>query len=92
MKITNVNIKNFRLLEDVNISLDDKISLIVGRNNSGKTSVIEVFNNFLSYENTAFVFEDFSISSHLNFNETLDKYKEYSAAKIGKEKDDLEVE
>lgn len=92
MKITNVNIKNFRLLEDVNISLDDKISLIVGRNNSGKTSVIEVFNNFFSYENTAFVFEDFSISSHLNFNETLDKYKEYSAAKIGKEKDDLEVE
>ncbi|MCX7549674.1 ATP-dependent nuclease [Xanthomarina sp. F2636L] len=90
MKIKNVEIKNFRLLEDIQISLDDKISLIVGRNNSGKTSVIEIFNNFFSYENSTFIFEDLSIKSLKNFNEALNKYKEYKALEDGDDKDKLE--
>ncbi|MDE1206739.1 ATP-dependent nuclease [Tenacibaculum larymnensis] len=90
MKIKNVEIKNFRLLEDIKISLDDKISLIVGRNNSGKTSVIEVFNNFFNYENSTFIFEDFSISSHIKFNEAIKKYNEYLILDEGEEKDKLE--
>lgn len=91
MKIKNVEIKNFRLLEDIKISLDDKISLIVGRNNSGKTSVIEIFNNFFSYENSTFIFEDLSINSHKRFNEALNKYKEYKALEDGDDKDKLEI-
>lgn len=55
MKTKNVEIKNFRLLEDINISLNEKLSLIVNRNNSGKSSVIEVFNDFFSYDNDTFI-------------------------------------
>lgn len=90
MKIKNIEIKNFRLLENIKISLDDKISLIVGRNNSGKTSVIEIFNNFFSYDTSTFIFEDFSISAHKKFDEALKKYIEYKALEDGEEKDALE--
>lgn len=48
MYLSQVNIKNFRRLHDVKISLDREISIFVGANNSGKTSVAEAINFFLS--------------------------------------------
>jgi len=41
MRIKNITIINFRLLENVSIDLEDDITLIVGRNNTGKTSFLE---------------------------------------------------
>ena len=80
MKITKIVIKNFRLLESPEIYLDDAITLIVGRNNSGKTSLTEIFYKFLGPEKSQFRFEDFSISAYDNLIEAVGKYKEYEEA------------
>jgi Predicted ATP-dependent endonuclease of the OLD family len=42
MKIKTIQIQNFRLLKNVTLSLEDNTTVIVGRNNSGKTSLTEV--------------------------------------------------
>lgn len=89
MRITNLEIKNFRLLEHLNIALDNDITLIVGRNNSGKTSVIEVFNNFFGDELNKFRFEDLAVGSFHKYNEALESYREFIEAPEEK-KDELE--
>ena len=48
MRISQVEIKNFRLLADVELVLEDQTTVIVGRNNSGKTSLSEVMRRLLS--------------------------------------------
>lgn len=59
MKIECINIKNFRrLLNNVKIGIDEQ-TLIVGKNNTGKTSVSEVVEKFLT-TGSSFRFEDFS--------------------------------
>ena len=63
MKINNISIKNFRLLEDVRLNVEDDITLIVGKNNTGKTSLFEVVNIFFNEKNN-FSFHDFSNSTY----------------------------
>lgn len=41
MKLTKVTIKNFRLLVDTELEVDSDTTLIVGRNNTGKTSFFD---------------------------------------------------
>lgn len=68
MYIYKLAIKNFRLLEDVELFLEPTTTVIVGRNNSGKTSLTEVFRRLLSSETSpTFRLEDFSLSSHTKF-------------------------
>jgi predicted ATP-dependent endonuclease of OLD family len=47
MKITSLRIKNYRRLCDVNLVLGDKKTVLVGANNSGKTSCIGALHTFL---------------------------------------------
>jgi len=67
MKISKICINNFRLLESVELSLEAKTTVIVGRNNSGKTSLTELFRRLLSDKSPTFVLEDFSLSCHEQF-------------------------
>ncbi|MHC4270330.1 MAG: ATP-dependent nuclease [Planctomycetota bacterium] len=67
MKITRISIKNFRLLEDVDLSLEDGVTLIVGRNNSGKTSLTELFRRLLDEKSYRLRLEDFSLGVHKQF-------------------------
>ena len=46
MRIQKVRVQGFRLLEDVEIMLEPGSTVIVGRNNSGKTSLTDVFERF----------------------------------------------
>src|SRR5665647_2481666 len=71
MYIKNIEIKNFRLLREVSLTLQKETTVIVGRNNSGKTSLTEIFRRFFSNKNTSFVLEDFSLASMQNFQEAL---------------------
>lgn len=71
MKIHKVIVKNFRLLVESEIALEDRATLIVGRNNSGKTSLYEVIRRFLTDEPTKFALQDFSIASYDKFCEAL---------------------
>src|SRR5690606_33112811 len=47
MKITSFALKNYRRLADVTLVLDDKTAVLVGANNSGKTSCIGALHTFL---------------------------------------------
>ncbi|MBY0486134.1 MAG: ATP-dependent endonuclease [Flavobacteriaceae bacterium] len=87
MKITKVEVQNFRVLENVSVEFDDSITLIVGRNNSGKTSLADVFNNFFS-DKSKFRFEDFSLISHSHFLNTLRLFEAYEKAVDNVEDDD----
>lgn len=66
MYISKIRIKNFRLLRDTTFLLNEdekqELSLLIGRNNSGKTSFIMLFDKFYRNENYKFNFHDFSTS------------------------------
>lgn len=75
MKIKQLHIKNYRLLKDVSLSLSDTTTVVVGRNNTGKTSLTEIFRSFLS-ENSRLKYEDFSMSALAEFDTALSAYNE----------------
>lgn len=64
MHIERIRIKNFRLLQDFSIDLQKELSLVVGKNNSGKTSLLKVMDKFINGNENKFTFEDFSLSYH----------------------------
>ncbi|MEN9302974.1 MAG: hypothetical protein RL264_1403 [Bacteroidota bacterium] len=76
MKIKNIAINNFRLLEEVKLNIEDDLTLIVGKNNTGKTSLFEVINMFFSEKNN-FSFHDFSQTTYSKFE---DSFKIYEAS------------
>jgi predicted ATP-dependent endonuclease of OLD family len=67
MHIEKVRVEGFRLLEDVEITLEQGSTVIVGRNNSGKTSLTEVFDRFAGEAGPRFRLEDFSASIRTKF-------------------------
>ena len=71
MHIQKVIVRNFRLLADVALVLEDHTTLIVGRNNSGKTSLYEAIRRFLVDQNPKFEIEDFSNVCYDGFWEAL---------------------
>src|SRR3546814_11921552 len=75
MRIVRAKIENFRLLRDVEVGFEERTTLIVGRNNSGKTSIAELFRRLLSGGNLAFRLEDFSLGSHESFWQALQSYR-----------------
>ena len=40
MFLSKITVQNFRLLKDFSIDLEKELSLIIGKNNSGKTSLL----------------------------------------------------
>lgn len=71
MRISKVKVRNFRLLADVELLLESETTLIVGRNNSGKTSLSEVIRRFLIDSNPKFQIEDFSSVAYDGFIKAL---------------------
>ena len=67
MRIHHVEIKNFRLLAGVELALEDQTTVIVGRNNSGKTSLSEVMRRLMADGTAAFQLEDFSSTCYDGF-------------------------
>ena len=66
MYLDKVEIHNFRLLEDVEFTFHRDSTLIVGKNNSGKTSLNEIFRKFDNLNNKLRI-EDFNINSFEKF-------------------------
>jgi predicted ATP-dependent endonuclease of OLD family len=68
IKIDKISIKNFRLLKDIPcLSFDKETTVIVGRNNSGKTSLTELFSRLLGGSAPTFTIDDFSIGCYEDF-------------------------
>lgn len=62
VKLQAYRLRNYRRLRDVVIELDDKISIFVGANNSGKTSAVQGLYSLLRGEAKRFELFDFSAS------------------------------
>ncbi len=64
MYISRIEINNYRLLQKTSINCEKDLSLIIGKNNCGKTSLLSVLTKCLGkkYEMGKFDFNDFSIS------------------------------
>lgn len=62
------------MLQDIEIEPESVMSLIIGKNNSGKTSVLDILNIFL--KDGGFSFDDFNIGTHESFKKLLDASKE----------------
>lgn len=80
MFISKIRAKNFRHLKDSTLTIDDKdkhqLSLLIGRNNSGKTSFLVLLEKF--YAGKQFDFYDFPVSLRddlLAFNQDSDTNK-----------------
>ncbi|WP_175779697.1 ATP-dependent nuclease [Burkholderia anthina] len=67
MRIEKVRVEGFRLLHDVEIMLESDSTVIVGRNNSGKTSLTDIFDRFTGETGARFRLEDFAAASRSKF-------------------------
>jgi predicted ATP-dependent endonuclease of OLD family len=56
--IRKIAVKNFRSLKDVVIDFEEDITVLVGENDSGKTSVVEVLK--ILFDNKSVEIDDFS--------------------------------
>jgi putative ATP-dependent endonuclease of OLD family len=61
MKLKTAQIRNFRMLKELDVDFEDILSLVIGKNNSGKTSFLTIFQKFLSENKPEFSFDDFNI-------------------------------
>ena len=68
MKLSKIRFKNYRLLVDAELEVDSKTTLIVGRNNTAKTSCFECVHTILSGSN--FTFNDYPLSKRKNLYKT----------------------
>lgn len=49
MNCSKIVIKNFRLLKDITVELEDELSLVIGKNNVGKTSLLLVLKKLVIF-------------------------------------------
>ena len=61
MKVEKAQIKNFRMLKDIEVSFEDDLSVVIGKNNTGKTSFLAILEKFLMQSVPQFSFDDFNI-------------------------------
>lgn len=60
MRVTKIKIENFRLLKNITVDIEKNLSLIIGKNNCGKTSFLLCLEKFIggSATKNQFTFED----------------------------------
>lgn len=68
IRLACVEVANFRRLANTRLELDEATTILVGANNSGKTSLLTVIRNFLS-ETPSFRAFDFSLSKWAKLRE-----------------------
>lgn len=67
MRIQFVEVQNFRKLRSIRIDLSEKTTLLVGANNSGKTSAMVALGHFL-VDHSRFTTNDFTLSNWVTLN------------------------
>ncbi len=63
MKIIKLEIYNYRILKNLEIDIEKDLSLIIGKNNCGKTSILSVLNKFIGDKSASnyFKYDDFNL-------------------------------
>lgn len=75
MRVTRIGVRNFRLLREIDIELTDQTTVLVGRNNSGKTTLAEAFSRFLQLPTLNFTAADFSAEAYSAFSDAWIAYE-----------------
>lgn len=60
MFLSKIHIENYRLLKNVDVAIDKSLTLVVGKNNTGKTSVMQLLSSIL--EKKQLSFDDYPLS------------------------------
>ncbi|QKS13329.1 AAA family ATPase [Curtobacterium sp. Csp1] len=74
MGISQLAVKNFRLLHDARIHLDEISTVLVGKNNTGKTTLTEIVKRFLDERPLKLELADFSSKCYAEFHEAWKAY------------------
>ncbi|MDR1083897.1 MAG: AAA family ATPase [Deltaproteobacteria bacterium] len=87
MKISKIEVNNFRLLNDFTLIPEEYLSLIIGKNNTAKTSLLTVLDKFINYQDTkGFTFNDLNVATQKElkgyFSASLPKEEKYTPVKI----------
>lgn len=92
MQLSKIKIQNYRLLIDADLEVDAKTTLIVGRNNTAKTSCFECIRSVL--EGTPFSFNDYPLSKRENLYTQISSYmaKEITFDALCKEVESISIE
>lgn len=76
MKIKEIKVENFRLLKEFQLELEDDLSLLIGKNNVGKTSLLVVLDKFLNYgETKKFQYNAFNLDFRTELKELIENEK-----------------
>ncbi|WP_186759901.1 ATP-dependent endonuclease [Arthrobacter alpinus] len=76
LRVSRIKVRNFRLLRNVDMDLANETTVLVGRNNSGKTTLAEAFTRFLQLPALNFTAADFSAESYDSFHKAWIAYDE----------------
>lgn len=87
MKIKQLRIKNFRLVDNITLNIEDDITLIVGKNNTGKTSLFEAINIFAKSQEISF--EDFSQSTYFVYNRLMNLFNKIEFGSISERRQEI---
>lgn len=72
MKLSKIAIKNYRLLTDATLQVDENTTLIVGRNNTAKTSFFHCMDSVL--KGASFSYDDYPIGKRNALISNIDKF------------------
>lgn len=70
MKIYKLEVDNFRLLKKFSMDIEDELSLVIGKNNTGKTSILSVLDKFIN-EKGKFSYDDLNIGFRKELEELI---------------------
>ena len=73
MYLKSIRVENYRLLKDVTISFDSSLTLFVGKNNTGKTSIMHVI-EFLLSNATQLPFDDYPLECRQALYSAIESY------------------
>lgn len=73
MHISKIHIENFRLLKNIDINIDKKTTLLVGRNNTAKTSLLQLISKVL--RNSSLSYNDYPLYERIGVLKALVSFK-----------------
>lgn len=73
MYLSKIHVENYRLLRDVTIDLDPSLTLFVGKNNTGKTSILNVI-EFLLSDRKSLPFDDYPLECRVALYDAIKTY------------------
>lgn len=76
MRLIFAEVTNFRALQSVKVHIDDQTTLIVGRNNSGKTSFVDLFARFFGNDRPRFTLDDLPASRVGKIEQAVRNYRQ----------------